>query len=175
VRRLWLRSSRRTSVAGPPGSRLRGGPTRTYTPSTLASRSSSATPCMTASFPAIPAPAERRRAQGSSGRTSQPRNRSGLCTTPYLLVSDPRSCSALTPGCSLPRRSTTPRGRRLHPRSRLPGDPVAKRATKVGHQQDAHPDPERTLPGALRRRRAGEKADPCHCRGRRSHRRTLGH
>ncbi len=68
------------SVAGPPSSRLRGGPTRTSTPSTLASRSSSATPCMTASFPAIPAPAGHRRAQGSSGRTSQPRNRSGLCT-----------------------------------------------------------------------------------------------
>ena len=52
----------------------------------------------------IPAPAGHRPAQGNSGRTSQPRNRSGLCTTQYLLASDPRSCSALTLGCGLPRR-----------------------------------------------------------------------
>jgi hypothetical protein len=57
---------------------------------------------------------------------------------------------ALTPGCGLRRR-------------------------EVGHQQDAHPDPERTLPGALRRRRARERADPCHCGGRTSHRRSLGY
>src|SRR5215216_7204336 len=112
-------------------SRLRDGPTRTPTPSTLASRSSSATPCMMASLPAIPASAGHRRAQESSGRTSQPPNRSGLCTTPYPLASDLRFCSALTPGCGLPRRQ------RYAPRTSTssavssPGNPVAKRATEV--------------------------------------------
>jgi integrase len=43
---------------------------------------------------------------------------------------------------------------------------VAKLATEVGHQQDAHPDPERTLPRTFRGRRARERADHRHCRGR---------
>jgi integrase len=50
---------------------------------------------------------------------------------------------------------------------------VPKRATEVAHQQDAHPDPERTLsPGALRDFHAGERADHRQCRGGTPNRRT---
>ena len=58
----------------------------------------------------------------------------------------------------------------VSPAIQWPNEPLKSR-----HQQDAHPDPERTLPGALRDRRAGERADHRHCRGRTPHRRTLGH
>ena len=46
-------------------------------------------------------PCSRRTSPGTGKQRPyvQRRSRSGLCITPYLLVSDPRSCSALTPGC----------------------------------------------------------------------------